>query len=77
MIREIILERSSMFSSKNDESGNAAPLGVFDKNYLYDVLYDDVAMIEPGSVSISKEAFTKFEDALSEAIEALKKDFVR
>lgn len=74
-IRKIILEQTSHFSDRTYISDNS--LGVFDKNYLYDVLYDDVAMIEPNSVSISKEAFAKFEEALGEAVEELKKDFVK
>jgi len=49
---------------------------LFQPNYIKDLLFNDFADIEAGSAWVSEESFAKFENAVLEAIEMLRTDFV-
>ena len=49
-------------------------LGLFDEDYLYDLFYDDFALVQPTAPTVPEEAFDRFEDALAGAVRKLKRD---
>ena len=51
--------------------------GIFDADYLYDLLYDELADYQPTLSSITAEEFARLEEAMSGALQRLKKDYVR
>ena len=50
--------------------------GLFHVDYLYDLFYDDFALIQPTAPTVPEEAFALFEEKLALAVKRLKKDLV-
>jgi hypothetical protein len=51
--------------------------GIFDADYLYDLLYDELADYQPTLSSVTTEEFARLEEAMTGALQRLKKDYVR
>ena len=69
-----------MAAAKDDDMlramGVNPDLGIFDVNYLYDLLYDEFVEVRPASPVVPKEAFDRFEIALADAVKKLKRNLL-
>jgi len=65
------------WAAQRDMYDTETTAGIFDADYLYDLLYDELADYQPTLSSITAEEFTRLEEAMSGALQRLKKDYVK
>ena len=83
-LRRIIKEERAKLAEISDEQAariNAEQsslqmqgMGIFNANHIYDLFYDELALVQPTATTVSPEAFDMFEEAVNKAVQQLRND---